>query len=174
MNQKVLLTSTTVIFFLILVLLVFFGKNDIVPWLNSQFLEIFSAVIMAIIAGMAVEYVYHKYSGKSRSLQTTMIMKPKKLLAKLIMPGGEEITITDYERIMGREDFIGLLTGDQLFFVGKKHFKLTKLDDGFYIEDMNTKNGTKINGEEIKGIGKVKLTEGDAILIANAFTVIYN
>lgn len=171
MDKKILIITTALTFLIVFIVL---GKVEIFPWFNTQFLDIFYAVIMAIIAGLIAEYFYRKYSDKTKFAQTTVLKKPKKLLAKLILPNGDEITITQYERIMGREDFIGIFTGDQLFFIGKEHFKLTRLEDGFYIEDMNTKNGTKVNGEEIKGMGKIKLTEGDTIQIAKTFKIIYN
>lgn len=173
MDRKIIIATTALTFFIILVFLLILGKVEIFPWFSTQYSDIMYAAIMAIIAGLAIEYIYRKYSSKTKFSQTTMLMKPKKLLAKLRMPNGEEITITQYERIFGREDFVGIFTGDQFFFIGKEHFKLTRLDDGFYIEDMNTRNGTKVNGEEIKGMGKVKLTEGDAIILAKSFKIIY-
>ncbi|MDI9623377.1 MAG: FHA domain-containing protein [Methanothermobacter sp.] len=47
------------------------------------------------------------------------------------------------------------------------------MDDGCYIEDLDTKNGTKINGNEIKGLGKIKLENQDEILVAKTLPIKY-
>ncbi|MGC9517550.1 MAG: FHA domain-containing protein [Methanomicrobiales archaeon] len=152
--------------------LLIFG-NDFVIWFQLEWLNILIAIILAIIMGYIVEYLYKKFSGRSKFSETTMINKPRKVLAKLILPEQKEFIIEQYERIFGREDFVGLMVVDELLYVGKNHFKLSRMDDGFYIEDLNTKNGTMINGEEIKGRGKIKLKNNDSIIIANVLKALY-
>jgi pSer/pThr/pTyr-binding forkhead associated (FHA) protein len=98
----------------------------------------------------------------------------KKSLAKLSLKENYEFLIKEFEKIFGREDFLGMALTDDLLFIGKRHFKITKMDDGFYIEDLDTKNGTKLNGEEIRGSGKVKLENGDEILVAKILNISYN
>lgn len=110
---------------------------------------------------------------KSKISQSTVIMKPRKLLAKFILPTGDELVIKEYEKVFGREDFLGLVLSDDLLFIGKNHFKIMKMDDGFYIEDLDTKNGTLINGEDIKGLGKIKLNDNDEILVATTLRLKY-
>lgn len=102
-----------------------------------------------------------------------MVQKPRKLLAKLVLPDNKELKINEYERIFGREDFVGSIVVDDLLFLGKQHFKLTFMDDGFYIQDLDTKNGTIVNGEEIKGMGKIKLRDKDEIILAKVFKIRY-
>ncbi len=79
----------------------------------------------------------------------------------------------DSRRVFGREDFLGILVSDKLFFIGKKHFEITKTDNGFYIKDLDTKNGTKLNNEDIGGLGKKKLEDSDEICIANVLKIKY-
>jgi FHA domain len=122
------------------------------------------AVVLIFIGGII--FFDRIYSTKRKIDQTTIIMRPHKLLGKLILPNGRDFVIKEYEKTLGREDFLGFTGADNLLFIGKKHFKLFKLDDGFYIEDLNTKNGTKINGGDIRGLGKIKLKNGDEITIA--------
>jgi predicted component of type VI protein secretion system len=81
--------------------------------------------------------------------------------------------IKEYERTFGREDFIGVAPADELMFIGKEHFKITREDDGYYLEDLNTKNGTSLDGENITGQGKRKLTEGDEIVVAKTLEIKY-
>ncbi len=48
-------------------------------------------------------------------------------------------------------------------FVSRHHMKLYIDDDGIYVEDLGSANGTLVNGEKIKG--KVRLKKGDLIFI---------
>lgn len=159
------------IFVIITVIVIFI--NQFLDWFQFKWLDLIYAALMAIVAGVIIEYFYRKYSHKSKFAKTTMIHKPRKLLAKLILPDKRELTINKYERVFGREDFVGSIVVDELLFLGKKHFKLTLMDDGFYIQDLNTKNGTLVNGEEIKGMGKIKLKDGDEIIVAGVLRIIY-
>jgi pSer/pThr/pTyr-binding forkhead associated (FHA) protein len=85
-----------------------------------------------------------------------------------------EFLIREYERIFGREDFIGVTPADELMFIGKEHFKITRDKDGYYIEDLNTKNGTSLDGIEISGHGKQKLIDGNEILVAKTLQIKYS
>jgi predicted component of type VI protein secretion system len=62
---------------------------------------------------------------------------------------------------------------DDLKFIGKEHFKIIKKSDGYYIEDLITKNGTEINSMEINGKGEVKLENEDQILVAKTIEIRY-
>lgn len=135
--------------------------------------DIFVVALIAIIAGIAIRGFYVKFSQRSKIKKTTIVNKPKKLFANLVLPKNRQILIEDYEKTFGREDFLGVLLPDDLLFIGKEHFKITKMDDGCYIEDLDTKNGTKINGNEIKGLGKIKLENQDEIFVAKTLTLKY-
>jgi pSer/pThr/pTyr-binding forkhead associated (FHA) protein len=41
------------------------------------------------------------------------------------------------------------------------------MENGFYIEDLDTKNGTFVNNDKLQAFKKRKLHEGDEIVIAN-------
>ena len=51
--------------------------------------------------------------------------------------------------------------------LGRVHAELITEEDGYYIVDINTKNGTFLNGERLKSQKKYPLIKGDAIQIAN-------
>ena len=109
------------------------------------------AIIMASIAGLVIEFLYRRYSPQSKILKTTVTHKPNNNVsfAQLILPNNNNIIVDGAERIIGREDFVGVISTDKLLFIGKDHLKVIKKPDGFYIQDMNTKNGTQLNGEDI-------------------------
>ncbi|MGZ7095971.1 MAG: FHA domain-containing protein [Methanobacterium sp.] len=149
--------------------------NYFLDWTRSQWLDIVYAAIMAVVVGLIIEYFYRKYSDKSKMAQTTIIppKMPKVSFARLVLKDKHEFLIKEYERTFGREDFMGVTVVDDLMFIGKKHFKISKEEDGFYIEDLGTKNGTMLNGEEISSKSKVKLQNEDEILVAKALSIKY-
>lgn len=151
------LNIVVAIIFISIILIFIFSNNK---FLHVKFIIYTVLVITALI--LIVFIIRLRHAPKSKLIdEETILMKPKKLLGRLILPNNEEFILKDYERKLGREDFLGY--GDDLLYISKEHFKLIRLDDGFYIEDLNTKNGTKINGEDIRGLGKIKLRNGDEI-----------
>ncbi len=160
------------ILFSVLAIIVFIiFRNEFFSFFN--WLDLVYAAFFAIVAGFIINYLHRKYSQKSKYSKTTMVQKPRKLLVKLVLPDNKELKINEYQRIFGREDFVGSIVVDDLLFLGKQHFRLTFMDDGFYIQDLDTKNGTIVNGEEIKGMGKIKLRDKDEIILAKVFKIRY-
>ena len=106
---------------------------------------------------------------------TTLIQKPQTDLykAKLILKERNEFLIKEFERTFGRKDFIGMVSSDDLRYIGKDHFKVIKKPEGYYISDLNTKNGTFVNGKEISGLGEVRLENEDYITISNTIEIRY-
>lgn len=158
-----------------IILSFFLWGNLFLDWFRFQWMDIVYAGIMAIIAGLIIEYIYRKYSAKSKMAMTTVTPPQNSHVsfAKLVLKDKHEFLIQEYERIFGREDFLGVLVVDDLMFIGKKHFKISRMEDGFYIEDLGTKNGTMLNGAEIKDKRKVKLENKDEILVAKVLNIKY-
>lgn len=99
---------------------------------------------------------------------------PKPPLSKLLLPDNHEIVIKEDENEFGREDFRGLFSNEELKRISRMHFKITRDEiNDFFIEDLGSTNGTRLNGEEIKGSGKRKLEDNDEILIANVLRIGY-
>ncbi|MGC9517546.1 MAG: FHA domain-containing protein [Methanomicrobiales archaeon] len=169
-NLTIILTLIIVLLILILVFI-----NEFIDWINLNWLDLIFAIIIALVFGILVKLLYNKYSARSKVLKTTVTPPTKKResLAKLILNEKQEFLIKEYERVFGREDFLGVVLADNLMYIGKKHFKITREDDGFYIEDLNTKNGTVLNGEDIRGRGQKKLKNGDEIIISKVLNIKY-
>ena len=138
--------------------------------------EIILALIMAIIAGLAIEYVYKKFSPQSKILKTTQTHcdESGESMAQLILPNNNNIIVNGAERIIGREDFVGVISTDKLLYIGKDHIKITRKEGCFYIRDLNTKNGTMVNGEELQSSEKRQLLNGDEIVLAKTLRIKYN
>jgi pSer/pThr/pTyr-binding forkhead associated (FHA) protein len=51
--------------------------------------------------------------------------------------------------------------------IGRIHVELTKGSDGYCITDMNTRNGTYINGVRIEPNREQPINDGDRFMLAN-------
>jgi pSer/pThr/pTyr-binding forkhead associated (FHA) protein len=174
LKRKGLIINLLIFLIFIIALIILYSSGSFLAWAQNKWLDVLYALILAVIIGALIEYIYRKISPSDKFAKETLTIKPQKTLAKLVLPNKNQLVIINYERIFGREDFLGSIGGDKLAFIGKKHFKITKMDDGFYIEDLNTKNGTKLNNEHIGELGKKKLEDGDEICVANVLKITYH
>jgi hypothetical protein len=88
--------------------------------------------------------------------------------AKIALPNGMEIQIDGNGRVIGRGDLARALALDELGLVSRRHFEVKTENEQFYIEDLDSANGTRLNGEEISGKGQVELNNDDVIEPAGA------
>jgi hypothetical protein len=82
---------------------------------------------------------------------------------------GEEKEIIDKnsEFLIGRlESYVDLVVQNNA--VGKVHAQITHHDGGYYIEDLNSKNGTIVNGVQISSNSRHEVKDGDKIIFANS------
>jgi hypothetical protein len=106
----------------------------------------------------------------SSSDATAVYNETKSLLnAELILPK-RNIELAD-RNMFGKGDFESDLSKEDLDYItknerGRYHFIIIKQDGVYYIQDVNSTNGTKLNDTEIKGIGKKELKNGDKITLA--------
>jgi len=93
--------------------------------------------------------------------------------AKLILPGNMEISLTESTRSIGRGDMTRVVSADDLGNISRRHFEAGFANGLYYIEDLDSLNGTKLNGVEIKGRGKHALKDGVLITVAEVITIIF-
>lgn len=176
MIKKRLLALIAAVISVVIALIALFvitTPEAVTEWLWEQWTHIFWAIVFAIIAGVLIHYFHLKIAPKPKISQDTVTMVPKAVLATLILPNNHVVRITEKEKIFGREDFAGVVSVDDLLFIGRKHFKIVRMKDGLYIQDLGTKNGTMLNGEEITQTESRKLKDKDKILVANVVEVKY-
>lgn len=76
---------------------------------------------------------------------------------------------TDKYAEYGRQDFLDL---DAAEYISRQHFALKYDGDVLYIADLGSRNGTKVNGVDIRGKGWVPLKLGDVVDVANVITLV--
>lgn len=95
--------------------------------------------------------------------------------AKLILPDNSELSLALEPQWIGRADLEKFTQSGNAKFISRQHC-LIDYEGKYYIEDQNSANGTRLNGHEIKGKGRLELKDGDMIELANevklAFRVI--
>jgi DNA-binding winged helix-turn-helix (wHTH) protein len=73
-----------------------------------------------------------------------------------------QVTLTRDNTILGRGDDCDILLPERA--VSRHHIRIYKEGDAFYVEDLDSRNGTWINGEQLKGARR--LFDGDDIRLA--------
>ena len=58
--------------------------------------------------------------------------------------------------------------------VSRKHFKLFKIGKSYFIEDLNSKHGTQVNGNTIEPGEGFQINEGDLISVGNTVMQLYD
>lgn len=136
-----------------------------------------SVLVVIIMLGL---YMSWSYSGWGRSQNTVSPLAeaepevPSAALpsavvnAKIALPNGVEIQLASNSRVMGRGDLARALGLDELGLISRRHFEIKSEEEQFYIEDMGSANGTRLNGADISGKGPVSLNNGDVIEPAGA------
>lgn len=75
---------------------------------------------------------------------------------------GLEIALKKKRIILGRNVSCDICLDDSL--VSEEHASITKTDDGYVVEDLNSRHGLQLNGKEVH---QKTLRNGDMIAIGN-------
>ncbi len=124
-------------------------------------------------------YMYWSYSrrrmvrnGEVLSLpvrpETPAAAPPHPVSARIVLPNGMELRLSGKGRTIGRSDLARALDLDRLALISRQHFEVKLEGEQFYIEDLKSTNGTRLNGEDIGGKGAVSLKDNDIIEPAGA------
>ncbi len=88
--------------------------------------------------------------------------------AKIVLPNNMELKVVGNSKIIGRGELARSLDLDQLGLISRQHFKIKSENEQFYIEDLRSSNGTRLNGADISSKGPVSLGNDDIIEPAGA------
>jgi hypothetical protein len=90
----------------------------------------------------------------------------------LVLPDQSELSI-GLKRDIGREDLAKYVSPQKVWWISKNHCTIFQQEGSFYIEDKLSTNGTKLNGAEIRNMGKQKLNDNDEIIIADVVKILF-
>lgn len=62
---------------------------------------------------------------------------------------GEVFDLVATESVMGRYPFCDIVLASHT--ISRQHARIVRVDDSFYVEDMNSLNGTFLNGDRVRG-----------------------
>jgi len=90
--------------------------------------------------------------------------------------------VSETTKSFGRQDFAKYIHESDYKYISRKQFTVFKENDKFFIQDggqeegewKDSSNGTKLNGDEIKGAGKKELKDNDKILAADTVELQFN
>jgi DNA-binding response OmpR family regulator len=85
------------------------------------------------------------------------------LIAQSGPVSGQRWALTKPEVFIGRDADCDIVIPDRQ--VSRRHARLRRIDSGFEVEDLGSKNGTHINGLPLQG-GAQRLQDGDLIQVA--------
>lgn len=111
-----------------------------------------------------------KESEREKERQTTFLDKNKeeRKMAKLVYAGEEidrEIYLNKDIYCVGSQEDADIVLGSET--VSRLHARINKADNIYYIEDLNSRNGTWVNGKLLHYMEKVPLQHGDVIAFAD-------
>lgn len=86
--------------------------------------------------------------------------------ASLVLSNGQKIDVQPGKNWYGRDDFRKLVDRQTQEYISSRHFRIIQDRSKFFIEDSNSTNNTRLNGEIITGQGKRELHDGDEIKVA--------
>ncbi|SHE69847.1 FHA domain-containing protein [Clostridium fallax] len=134
--------------------------------LMSGIFTIFFAIILYAIIYYALRIMYKDVKGgkkkkvvknrKVHGLEVISAGESQNLKSGSVIPVRETITI-------GRREENSIVIQDK--FVSGSHAKVYVKNDEFYLEDLNSTNGTFLNNNQVKG--KVKLKVNDEIRLGS-------
>ena len=104
----------------------------------------------------------------SDARQEVLIMESNDKPVLIILEGeqiGQQWSIEGNEFVIGRGAECHLVLPERQ--VSREHVRITRQDDRFFIQDLDSKNGTWVNSEVLKGPA-IPLNDGDEISIALA------
>jgi hypothetical protein len=138
------------------------------------------AFIVIVMLGL---YLFWRYARRARSKEPvslpdesefevpSAVLPSVALSAKIALPNGLEIQIAGKSRVIGRVELARALGLDELGLISRRHFEVRSECEQFYIEDLGSANGTRLNGADIKGKGPVSLNNDDVIEPAGAISL---
>lgn len=114
---------------------------------------------------------YHTAAGKGT--ETRIPCTKSASGARLTTSEGEFVCLTGDSGSLGRDDFRPMLKQDKAELISRQHLRLERKNNEYYIEDIGSTNGTKVNGTSITGKGRHLLKDDDEIIIGGVLALTF-
>jgi pSer/pThr/pTyr-binding forkhead associated (FHA) protein len=62
---------------------------------------------------------------------------------------------------------------EDLKYISRQHLMIRTEEDKYFVEDLNSANGTKTNGSDIRGKSRQELKDGDRIEVADVVALTF-
>lgn len=117
-------------------------------------------------------YEEHQDTRSYQSLSDTapIPLLNQQTMAVLIVEEGNEVGreygLSDYRTSLGRRDTCDIVLSDS--GISRRHAQIEKIGGRFWVTDLNSTNGTSVNGLPIE---KKELTSGDVITVGNTVLI---
>lgn len=79
--------------------------------------------------------------------------------------GSEKVPVESDRFTIGKSDNVDFTIKNKT--VSRRHLEIQRIDNEYYIKDLNSKNSTYLNDEKIERDNIVKINDGDEILLSN-------
>lgn len=137
---------------------------------GNHWVLILTIGLIAAALGIAIAFILKKTSKQ----QAASLLSPAPNgRAKLMLPDNIEITLAAGAISIGRESLARAVPVENLVYISHQHFAVSFENGKYTITDLDSLNGTKLNGIGIKGEGKKVIKDGDRITIAEVSTIIF-
>lgn len=90
--------------------------------------------------------------------------------AKFVTANGEHLPVSGDAMVLGRTNLKSVMMPGNASLISREHVRIECENGEYYIEDVNSTNGTRVNGSRITGKGRFLLSDGDRIELADAIT----
>ena len=141
-------------------------------------LGLFTLVAILLALRKPRERIVRVFEDYRRKVVKRVREKPNKPIPELVLAGfdvsGNPIRLTipghsisaGYGATVGRHPDIADVVIDNIG-VSRRHIRFSYSDDTYYAEDLNSSNGTCINGIQLRPFVKIPVASGDLITIGN-------
>jgi len=92
------------------------------------------------------------------------------IMIKSVFSPPTTLKLKEGEYIIGRDPACQVVLPDP--YVSRKHVRLFYRDGKWYVEDLGSRNGTYINGEDIRGRGAVEVKPGVEMILGLSVIVV--
>jgi hypothetical protein len=153
-------------------------SDKVYEFITQPVVLVLGSLVLVIIVMLGL-YIYWRYARRVSNKDTASVnevdtqelsaaLSSAVTRAKIALPNGIDIQLSGNSKVIGRGDLARDLSLDELGLISRRHFEVKSDDEQFYIEDLDSANGTKLNGEDISGKGPVSLNNDDIIEPAGA------